>query len=264
MPWVRVDCTFDMDAKIIKLGVVGRAVIQYIWRQVKLRGDCGRVAPDLLDKDALKMMCGIDVPDEYLDRAIDQLFELGLIVKSKYGLEIPQWKKYQTDATASERKRRERDKYRVPEMVTRDSRDVTECHALSRCHAKEKRREEKKEEASPEVRSKKSANTGPDAEIRDSKAQEFLLAMQQKEILVRGKGRMKIAESLKYPVRLANQFSDPSLFPALKPSFLGQAAAWVDANPRKAKSDIGRFLFTWASREKPEGKPKKPRLEALN
>ena len=259
MPWVRVDCTFDMDPKILKLGVVGRAVIQYICRAVKLRGDCGRVSPDLLDKDALKMMCGIDVPDEYLDRAIDQLFDVGLIVKTKYGLEIPQWKKHQTDTTAAERKRRERDKYRVAEMVTRDSRDVTVGHGASRCHAKEEKRREENKKYCPEVSPKEAHNSGPDAEIRDSRAETFLAAMRQNEILVRGSGRGKIADSLKNPVRLANHFSDETIFPGLTPAFLGRAAAWIDASPRRAKKDIGRFLLTWASREKPEQINNKPR-----
>ena len=75
--------------------------------------------------------------------------------------------------------------------------------------------------------------------------------MESTPIIVRGKGRLAVAESVKHPERLANNFSDESVYPGLSETFIKRAANWIDANPKRAKSDVGKFLYAWAAREKP-------------
>lgn len=260
-PWVRVQCSFDSHPDVMALDHVGRTILQHIWRRAKAEmSEEGILSKKYLSERYLARACGIECPHcvSQIGSQIELLFELGLLSDAGEQFEISNWNKYQKNSSNRDRQRRFREREREKKNQNPSGRNVTVTPPNGNgtlCNALEKRREEKNKNIGPEVGKKESPHSGQDEQLRDERAKEFFFQMQQNEIMVRGRGRVKVADALPNATILANRFSDESVFPGLSPTFIFRAAAWVDSNPRRAKKDIGGFLFNWASREKPGDAP---------
>ena len=255
--WIRVQCGFDGHPDVMQLDHVGRAVLQHLWRKAKTEKPEGRLSHKYLTSRYLARACGIECPHciGQIDSQVELLFELELLENEDKHFNIANWNKYQTDNSNRDRQRRFREKKRQEKYQNTLQRNVTvtpDNVSRTLCNALQYSTVQKKEETSPEVCGTLSGQAEPKGdELRDDRAIAFYAAMESTPIIVRGKGRLAVAESVKHPERLANNFSDESVYPGLSETFIKRAANWIDANPKRAKSDVGKFLYAWAAREKP-------------
>lgn len=132
--WIKIECSFDVDPRVVRLSCIGRAVLQYLWRRTKESHRAGQLSADFFDAEYLAGTLGTK-PEQQAElvEQVDKVLKLGFFSETERGTyRAENWSRFQVDNTATERQRARRQ--RVAEDGTkysdgdfnRDIRDVTE------------------------------------------------------------------------------------------------------------------------------------------
>lgn len=135
MPWVKVDCNWEMDRQFRKLTGVGRAVLQFIWRLAKKNE--GRIKKEDWDPAYFAdMTCFVD-EELQVETSMNDIIALGFVETFEEGPDffVSNWSKLQTpkDNTNAlrQRKHREKKKMEKSKSVTVSNGTVTDSNGVT-------------------------------------------------------------------------------------------------------------------------------------
>lgn len=179
MTWLRLQADFFQDPKIIRLaresGPLGPLVFIALLTIAKRDGrDAdGCFDPADIDPYVIASYMHVRVPDEDVSRAVTACHSVGLLVTRDGGKSaLRSWKKYQPDATATERKRRQRareaDKRKraKPGSVTSSKKDVSRDVTDGHCDVTQTRRDETRRDEREDFQSSPLSRHSSEAGLR--------------------------------------------------------------------------------------------------
>jgi len=129
--WIRWEAAYPFNPRTLRMGWEGTVLFPFVASMAKLQGHAdGMIPAEDLTPEVLSIYTG-GMPTDRIAEGLRQLFDVGYLVGHGAEVEIPAWRKFQGDPTASDRKRKQRDRDRKVATHGRPTPDVT---VTSRSH----------------------------------------------------------------------------------------------------------------------------------